>query len=362
MPTPFTVGVEEEFHLVDAETLALRPRAERVLPAAEAVLGDRVSSEINLSQVETATPICTTLDDVRASITRTRRTLDAAAASVGARILPSGTHPFSEWLGQVTTPKPRYVGLDDVYQQLVREQLICGCHVHVGIADPDVAVRTMDRMRPWLATLLAIGANSPLWEGVDTGYASYRTEVYARWWSTGTPTAFGSRDAYDAVVASLVAVGAVEDATKLYWDVRPSTRYATLEIRVADVQPDVDGAVLYAALARSLVRTCAAAAERGDRFDDPHPQLLAASRWRAARYGLDGELVDPCALRLVPAHDQVRALLAFLAPDLEAHGEHEEVAALVTDLLARGTGAERQRALFARTGDARQVAASLLVL
>jgi glutamate---cysteine ligase / carboxylate-amine ligase len=352
--TPFTVGVEEEYQIVDGETYELRPRAESVLADAEAA-GEDVQPELSLSQVEIGTAVCTTLAEVRAELVRLRKAVTQAASASGSRVVAIGTHPFSEWLGQGITPKERYLGLAEDYQQLAREQLICGCHVHVCVTDPELAVRTMDRMRPWLSTLLALTGTSAFWQGVDTGYSSYRTAMFDRWPMTGTPLPLGSRKAFDELVDSLVACGAIEDASKLYWDVRPSTRYETIEVRVADVCTTVDEAVMAAALARGLVRTCAGAAERDDPAEDARPELVRAARWRAARYGMTDQLVDLSRCRLVPARDQVEALLAFVRDDLESNGEWDEVRELVTDTVERGTGAQRQRRVFEQTGSLRAV-------
>ena len=359
--TRFTIGVEEEYQIVDAETFELRPRAERVLADSKAAMGEELQPELSLSQVEIGTPVCTTLDEVRAELVRLRSSVAEAAAASGSRIVAMGTHPFSEWLGQGITPKERYLGLAEDYQQLAREQLICGCHVHVCLPDRDLAVRTMDRMRPWLSTLLALTGTSAYWQGVDTGYASYRTAMFDRWPTTGTPLPLGSEKAYDELVASLVACGAVADASKLYWDVRPSSRYDTLEVRVADVCTTVDEAVLTAALSRALVRTCCREAELDDAtatIEDPRPELVRAARWRAARYGMGDRLVDLQGHRLVPAWEQVGALVAFVADDLEDHGEAHEVQALLDMVRTRGTGAERQRAVFAAEGSLPAVVAA----
>ena len=346
---PFTIGVEEEYHLLDAETFALRPRADRVLPTARAKLGERVTAEINLSQAEVSTPICETLDDARRHLSHLRTTLAAAALEHDTLIAASGTHPFSEWLGQPITPGLRYEGLEEDYQQLAREQLVCGCHVHVAVPDRDTAVHVMNRTRPWLAVLLALSANSPFWQGINTGYASYRWPLFRRWPMTGAPPPLDSAAAYDAMVDSLVRTGSISDASYLYWDIRPSTRYATVEFRVADVCTSVDDAVLLAALCRSLVRTAVGAGDAP--MDHPSHEVLQAAAWRAARYGLGGELVDVAAGASRPAAHVVRSLLAHLRADLEDHGEWDEVSGGVERILADGNGADRQCRVYEETGD-----------
>jgi glutamate---cysteine ligase / carboxylate-amine ligase len=353
---PFTLGVEEEYQVVDGDSLALRPRADQVLHRAREIIGESVQPELNLSQIEVASEVCDSLAEVRAELVRLRRGLITAARESGNLILASGTHPFTEWLGQAITPKERYERLERVYQQLAREQLICGCHVHVCVLDREMAIRVMDMTRPWLAPLLALSANSPFWEGVDTGYASYRTEVFGRFPTTGTPLVLERREVYDRVVDELVRTRMIPDGSQLYWDIRPSTRFDTLEFRIADVCLSIDEAVMVAGLARSLVRTCYAAVEAGEPVDHPRPELLQAARWRASRFGVEGELVDVFERETVPARQVVDRLLDHLRPDLEEHGEWDEVSALVQQTLVRGTGARRQRDAFARRGDARDVA------
>ncbi|MBW3613733.1 MAG: glutamate--cysteine ligase [Actinobacteria bacterium] len=363
----FTVGVEEEYHLVDADTLALRSD-ETVVEAAKATLagearGDAptsggVAAEISSSQLEVATPVCTTLAEVRAELVRLRQLANGAAGEHGCRVLAMATHPFSTWREQRLTDNPRYVRLFERWGLLALQQLITGCHVHVGIEDRDLAIAVLDRLRPWLPPLLALSASSPFWEGSDTGYASYRTVWWDRWPITGPPEPLGSRAAFDELVRAMVACGGVDDASHLYWDVRPSHRFPTLEFRVADVCPSVDDAVLQAALARSLARTFARHAQQGLPVEPTRIELVRLARWRAARNGLSGDLVHPREWELRPAAEVVGSLLALLRPDLEEHGEWEEVEAETRRVLRGGGAAARYRALMARTGDLRAVTAA----
>ena len=346
----FTLGVEEEYQIVDAEKRGLRPRSLRILPGAREAVGDLVTPELYLSQIEIGTPICRSLGEVRDQLTHLRREVGAAAALQGSRIAAAGTHPFSSWENQTLTPQKRYEGIAEEYEQLAREHLIYGCHVHVGIKDREAAIRVMNRVRLWLAPLLALAANSPFWLGRDTGYASFRTEIWRRWPLSGTPQVFNSRSEYDALVEALVATGSADDATKIYWDVRPSARFETLEFRVTDVCLTVDEAVMIAGLVRALARDCYEQAARDVPLAPVRPELLRAAKWRAARYGLDADLIDVEECRAVPAHELVMRLLARLRPALEADGAWEEVGELVRGTLGRGNGASRQRAAFARAG------------
>ncbi|HVF51153.1 MAG TPA: carboxylate-amine ligase [Pyrinomonadaceae bacterium] len=346
----FTIGVEEEYQIIHPETRELRSRQETILPRAERSLGEQVQPELFLSQIEIGTPICQTLADVRAELAHLRGEVIRAAERDGSRIAAAGTHPFSHWEEQQVTPKGRYLGIAKDYAQLAREQLIFGCHVHVGIKDREIAIQVMNRARLWLAPMLALAANSPFWLGVDTGYASFRTEIWRRWPMSGTPMLFASRAEYDGLVESLVASGSVSDGTKIYWDVRPSARFETIEFRVTDVCLTIDEAVMIAGLARSLAETC-----YGETVRDVPPvvmrqELLRASKWRAARYGLAAELVDVETASAVPARELLEKMLAYLRPALEARNEWDEISALVRETSERGTGAARQRKAHEQQG------------
>ncbi len=235
----FTVGVEEEFLLVDGESHRLRPWAEEVLSHAQRAVGgeEQVDREFKLSQLETGTPVCKTLDELGDEIARLRASVSAAAERVGAHIAAAGTHPFSHWReeGSEVTPEESYLGLERDYQRLAREKIICGCHVHVGVADPEAAIQVLNRVRPWLPAVLALSVNSPFWLGEDTGYASFRTEIWRRWPTAGTPEPFASRSEYDRLVDVLLRTGSIDDPARTQWDVRPSPRFLTLEFRITDV-------------------------------------------------------------------------------------------------------------------------------
>lgn len=351
----FTLGVEEEYQIVSADTRALRPRAARVLKGAQGELGDEVQNELYLSQIEIATPVCQTLADVRADLLRSRRALIESAKRDSCRIAAAGTHPFSHWDEQTVTPKERYRGLAADFQQIVRELVIFGCHVHIGLNDRELAVPVMNRARVWLAPLLALSANSPFWQGEDTGYASFRTELWSRFPMSGPPQLFQNKAEHDALVRALVETGAISDATKIYWDVRIPERVPTVEFRVTDVCATIDEAVMVAGLVRGLVRVCHEQAVRDAPFPAVRQELLRAAHWRAARFGLTADLIDVAAERAVPAREHVRALLDFVRPGLEAGNDWDEVSALVSEVMARGTGAERQRQAYARAGRIKDV-------
>jgi YbdK family carboxylate-amine ligase len=337
-----TLGVEEEYHLVDGDTFELAD-APAVVPEAQRLLGHDAHGEISTSQLEVATPVCTSLAEVRAHLVRLRQGAAEAAQAHGCRLLASATHPTARWAQQRLTGAPRYARVHERYQLLALQQLITGQHVHVSVPHPELLIGALDRLRCDLPVLLALSASSPFWEGVDSGYASYRTVWFSRFPVTGSQQVLRTRETYDRLVDDLVVAGVIDDARGLYWDARPSTLYPTIEIRVADTCPRVDDAVLQAGLARSLVRVAAAEAEREAPVVEPRPELMQAARWRAARFGLEGELVDLRATARVPAPALVRSLLARLREDLEESGDWAEVSALAEQALARGSSATQQR-------------------
>ena len=356
----FTIGVEEEFQIIDPQTLALSPDIERILPLAHEKVGEAVQYELILSQIETATPICHTLAEVRAALTHLRSAVIAAARQAGKRIGAAGTHPFSLWHEQLITPKERYRELVQDFRRLIKEQVIFGCHVHVGLSGREIALDVMNRARPWLSPLLALSANSPFSEGADTRYASFRTGL---WWTSplaGPPPFFPSRQAHDAFIQTLVTTGSVVDSSRIYWDIRLPERYETIEFRVMDVCMTIDEALLLAGLIRGLVRTCYEASLRETPVPNVPAELLRVANWRAARYGLEGELIDVLAGRTMPAGELIEQFLMLLRPALEAAGDWEYISHQTRHILSHGNGATRQRAVFARTGSVTDVVQYIL--
>lgn len=346
----FTLGVEEEFQIIDPQSFALSADVERILPLARKVVGEAVQYELILSQIEVATPVCRTLAEARAALTHLRSELLAAAKSVGRRIAAAGTHPFSPWYQQPITPKERYRTLVQDFRRFIKEQVIFGCHVHVGLNNREIALDVMNRARLWLSPLLALSANSPFNEGVDTRYASFRTGL---WWTSplaGPPPFFPTRQAHDSFIQTLVTTRSVEDSSHIYWDIRLPQRYATVEFRVMDVCLTIDEALMLAGLIRALVRTCYEESLRKIAVPDIHTELLRVANWRAARYGLEGELIDMYLQRTLPAGELIERFLTLLRPALEAEGDWAYVSDQVARTLKYGNGAMRQRAVFARTG------------
>jgi len=348
-----TFGVEEEFLIVDLETRELASRSHDLLGPAERRLGPAVCQELNLCQVEIETPVCTKIDEIRQSLIGLRKGLTDAAAEIGTGVIAAGTHPFSSWrTQQIDVEVERYAEMDDRYQVVARQQVICGCHIHVGIEDRDLAVAIMNRVRLWLPILLALSGNSPFWQGLDTGFDSYRMQVWQRWPTSGMPPELRNAREFDELVRGLEMIDAIEDATFLYWYVRPSSRYPTLEFRVCDVCLTPEETTVLAALVRSLTWSCAREASVARPMSTPRPELLEAAVWRAGRYGLGSKLISPLTLTPRPAHEVVGELMAFVRDGLDAHGEREEVEAMVEEILGWGNGAHRQRKVWkAAEGD-----------
>ncbi|HEX3394662.1 MAG TPA: glutamate--cysteine ligase [Acidimicrobiales bacterium] len=348
----FTIGVEEEFLLVDPDSRRLVPRAERVLALARAGAGDgqQVDHELQQSQLETGTGVCRTAAELRGELVRLRRSAATAAEQVGCRLAAAGTHPLPFAREGQVTPEDAYLRLEREYQTVMREQMVCGCHVHVGLVDAEEAIEVLNRSRAWLPVVAALAVNSPFWLGEDTGYASFRAEIWRRWPISGMPDTFASRSEYDALVDDLLRTEAIDDPARIYWDVRPSARYDTLEFRVTDTCLTVDEAVMTAGLVQALVRTLHEQMSRGEPPVSVRPELLQAATWRAARYGTEGRLIDPTGRRSVSAADAVDDLLILVRPALEEAGSWDEVHDLVGRTLREGTGAMRQRRAFARAG------------
>jgi glutamate---cysteine ligase / carboxylate-amine ligase len=357
----YTLGIEEEYQIIDPETRALTPRAGDVLRGARQALGeDRVVPELRASQLEVLTPVCSTLAQAREELLRLRRGVIEAAGEEGVRVAAASTHPFSHWREQPITAGDRYKQIIERERRMAEEQVVFGFHVHVGLSDREAALQVMNHARPWLAPLLALSANSPFWLGEDTGYASYRTQVWGSLSTAGPPGYFSSLAEHDALVETIVAVGGAMEPNQIYWDMRLPQKLETVEIRVADVCTRVDEAVMLAGLCRALVRTCHERAVRGKPYPEVRPEVLRAAHWIASRYGLDAELVDAEAGRAVLAKKLIEKLLLFVRPALEEHGDWEEVSALAGETLKQGNGANRQRRVYERAGQLKDLVDALI--
>lgn len=342
--TEVTLGVEEEFHLVDPGSRRPAEDAEQVLAAA-AALGLDLDPELQRSQIEVSTGVCTGLPELREQIAGQRRAAAAAAASAGLAVASAGSLPVPLDLDGQAYPSRRYERIVAEYAELGRQQLVCAMQTQVGVADRELAVAALPRVGAWLPVLLALSASSPFFDAADTGYASYRAVLWSRWPSAGPVLPFASAAEYDAVVQGLIDSGTVTDPGMVYFDVRPSARYPTVEIRICDAVPLLDDAVTLAGLSRALVLTAVReAAGAAPEYPLPRPELVRAARWRAARSGLTGVLVDPRGPRALPAREAVDLLLDHLRPALDELGDWAAVSGGVAALVRRGTSADRQRA------------------
>lgn len=345
MSADVTLGVEEEFLIVDPASGELVPRAADVLEAGPPDGRDlRIMGELNLCQVETDTTVCGDLHQLEVELADLRQRAAKQADSVGAALVPAGTHPFSIWQDQAIDEEVgRYAEMVDRYRLIAREHVICGCHVHVGLTTRALEIPVMNRVRPWLPVLLALSVNSPFWQRRDSGYESFRSEVWQRWPTAGFPPSFHDRDEYEEVLEDLRGAEVIRDPKDLYWYLRPSHAHPTLEFRVCDVPLLVEDTVTIAGLTRALAWTCAYADQMSWRSHSR--DLLDAGIWQAARFGLNANLIDPVERTSRPAFEVVGHLLEVCGPALDELGDRERVHDGVARILERGTGAQAQRRL-----------------
>ncbi|MDY0810634.1 glutamate--cysteine ligase [Kitasatospora purpeofusca] len=356
-----TVGVEEEYLLIDAATGVPVARAEQVRRTADlqpAVEAAEVQRELLQAQLEIATPVCRTLEEVDTHLKRLRRALSVSARVHGCRLAACGAAPFADRLPVPVSDTPRYRAMRAEAPQLTDEQLITGMHVHVGVPDRGAGVAVLNGLRPWLPLIVALSANSPLWHGVDTGFASWRTVVFGRWPVSGVPPVFDGATDYSRRVHSLVETGLIRDVGQLYWQARLSERYPTVEIRSMDVQLRVDEAVMLTGLVRAVAATLLVDHRRHRPLPGPgpaphpHPEALAAALWYAARHGCADRLYDPLTGTLDTPPAVVARVLDVLGPALARSGDASRVEPVLRRLLHDGNGAARQRRELRRGGRA----------
>ncbi|MEM1264621.1 MAG: carboxylate-amine ligase [Pseudomonadota bacterium] len=346
----FTLGIEEEYFLVDRESRELvREPDVSFLAACQDAVGDRVTNEFLLCQIEVGTKPHRVVGDAIRELGELRSGISAAAERFGYAPIAASTHPFSAWRRQRHTPKERYDGLAEDLGQAARRMLIGGMHIHIGIEDDDLRVDLMNQVSYFVPHFLALSCSSPFWEGDDTGLASYRMTVFDALPRTGLPDLVTSHTEYRRLVGQLVGAGCIEDATKIWWDVRPSDRFPTLEIRVMDVCARLRDAAAIAALYQSLIATLYRLKTRNQRWRLYPRTLIMENRWRAARYGSAGDLVDHGRAAMMPFATLVEELIDLTAAEAESLGCVTELQHL-RRIAEEGTSAMRQRAAFAAGG------------
>jgi carboxylate-amine ligase len=346
---PFSLGVEEEFQILNRESYELVSRIDEILLAFE---GDekekRVKAELLQSVVEVATNISGTVSEAIEDLRDLRAHLREVAAEADALIASAGTHPFSRYEHQEVTERPRYVDLIESMRWVAERELIFGLHVHVGLDSPDKAIACSNALRTYLPELLALSANSPFWQARATGLASTRAKVFEPFPRAGLPPAFASYEEFELLVERGIKTNSFEDYTYIWWDLRPHPRLGTIEVRVCDAQTRIESVAAIVALIQSLLATFAAAFDRGDNLPVEQITLVAENKWRAARDGLNAKLIDFTTDSERPAPDAVRALVEKARPAAEGLGCSSELDE-VESLLARGSGADEQLRIYEET-------------
>jgi carboxylate-amine ligase len=338
----FTVGIEEEYLLVDPETRdLLRDPPDDLMRQCEEVLGPQVGHEFLRAQMEVGTKVSKTIAECSADLRELRRGLRDVADRNGIAFIAASTHPFADWADQQITEKARYQMLARDLQVVVRRLVICGMHVHVGIEDPDLRIDLMNQVAYFLPHLLALSGSSPFWHGVETGLKSYRMSVFYSLPRTGPPEHFSSWGEYQRHVDALVSAGLIEDATRLWWDIRPSARYPTVEMRIADISTRMEDGITVAAVFLSLLGMLFRRRTENQKWRDYSNMLVSENTWRAQRYGVEGSLADFGKGVLVPFPELVEELIELVRPDAEAFGCVQEVEH-ARELVAGGTSADRQ--------------------
>ncbi len=344
----FTIGVEEEYLLVDRDSRDLvADPSPSMFEDCEACLGAQVSPEFLRSQIEVGTRVCRSVAEARDDLVRLRTAVREVAEKHGYGLIAASTHPFAHWLDQRHTPKERYDSLGEELQAAARRLLICGMHVHVGIEDEELRIDLMNQFAYFLPHLLALSCSSPFWEGENTGLKSYRLTVFDALPRTGMPERFDSWAEYARHIQVMVGAGLIQDGTKIWWDVRPSARYPTLEVRVMDVCTRVDDAVCIAALTLCILRMLYRLRRANQRWRNYARMLLMENRWRAMRYSFDEGLVDLGKGRIVPSSEMIGELMDLIRTDAEALGCTAAVDR-AWKILEEGTSAHRQVAAFDR--------------
>jgi len=361
MFSQFTLGIEEEFQIVDPKTRELRSHVSEFLEEGKMILGEQIKPEMIQSMIEVGTGICKNIQEARADITRLRSIISSLAAKTGLVIVAASTHPFSHWQDQKIYDDERYNLLVQELQTVARSLLIFGLHVHVGVADPERRIHIMNAARYFLPHVLALTTSSPFWMGHNTGLKSYRSEVFKQFPRTDLPDHFDSYSNFQRYVDLLVKTGCINDGRKIWWDLRPHPIFPTLEFRICDIPTRVDDTVAIAALFQAIVAKLTKLIEKNLGFRLYRRMLIQENKWRAVRWGLDGNMIDFGKQKEVPTRDLVLELLDFVDDVVDELDSRKEIEHIHT-ILERRTSAEEQLRVFEETKDLNAVVDRLVEL
>ncbi len=355
----FTIGVEEEFQIIDPASGELRSHVSQLIAASSPEIGEQIKPELHQSIVEMGTKICENVAELRPEIYRMRGELVNAASRAGSYVAAAGTHPFSSWIDQVISPGERYNNIVEELQQLARSLLIFGIHVHVAMPDRTTTIAMMNQVGYFLPHLLALSTSSPFWMGRDTGLRSFRTTIFRRFPRTGVPEDFASWSDYDEYVKLLIELNCIDNAKKIWWDVRPHPTFGTLEFRICDVPTRAEDSITLAALTQAIVVKLYRLYAKNLAFRHYPRALIEENKWRAVRWGIDGKLVDFGKRAEVPMRELALELLEFIDDVVDDLGSREAVEG-VHRILRDGTSAERQLKVFRETGSLQAVVQHLV--
>ena len=355
----FTLGIEEEFQIIDPETRELRSHITEMMDEGRMILGEQVKPEMHQSMIEVGTGICANVQEARADVIRLRRAVAGLAESRGLRIAAASTHPFSSWKDQKITPHEHYAALIDEMQVLAESLLIFGMHVHIGIEDREAQIHLMNAARYFLPHLLALSTSSPFWMGTNTGLKSYRSEIFKKFPRTDIPDYFSSFSEYENYVGLLLKTGCINNPKKIWWDVRPHPTFPTLEFRICDIPSRVDEVIALAALIQAIVARLYKLYRSNMGFRLYRRALIQENKWRAVRWGLDGKLIDFGKQTEVPVRSLIYELLEFVDEVVDDLGSRKELE-YVHKILEGGTSADRQLKTFHATNDLNAVVDQLI--
>lgn len=344
----FTLGVEEEYMVLDPVTHELKSHEQKIVQEGQKVIKDKVKAEMHQAVVEVGTDICADVDEAYTDVATLRKTISGIAGDLGFAMGAAGTHPFSHWESQLITDHARYNEIVNELQEAARSNLIFGLHVHVGMESREMANHIANSTRYFLPHIYALSTNSPFWEGRKTGYKSYRTKVFDKFPRTGIPEAFDSIEAYDNYVKLLIKTNCIDNAKKIWWDLRVHPFFNTVEFRICDVPMTVDETIAIAALFQAICARIYMLRSKNLNFIQYSRALLNENKWRASRYGVDGYLIDFGKEEEVNTRALIYELLNFVDPVLDHLGSRHRLAQ-VQKILEGGTGADRQLAIFEQT-------------